>query len=274
MATGNKRIPTLTRADISKHYNDFSWVYRRYWGEHIHHGLFERGDEKSAEAQEALLRHCAARAGVRPGMTVIDVGCGYGATARFLAHHYSCSVLGLSISKVQIKVAGKSMSSSNGNGSVRFKLADAEKYDFPAAHFDVVWNMESSEHFFDKAAYFRKAAATLKPGGTLMLAAWTGSMEQALIREIAQVYLCPDLLTTEQYTALMEAAGLRVVSSEKLGSEVAQTWDFSAEQPRAARSLLAVLPDKFHRFVNGIELMRKGYATAQLSYSIIVGARD
>lgn len=274
MATGDRPIRTITPAHIADHYNDFSWVYQRYWGDHIHHGFFQQGGETPAQAQELLLRYCAARAGVRPGMAVVDVGCGYGGTVRFLAHQCSCSVLGLSISEVQIRLAKKSTSSSNGQGSVRFELADAEKYEFPAAHFDVVWNMESSEHFFDKAAYFRKAAATLKPGGALMLAAWTGSMEEPLIRDIAQIYLCPDLLTTEEYTALIEAAGLRIGSSEKLGPEVARTWEIGAEQARAASSLLAILPEKFHRFTNGIELMRKGYATGQLSYSIIVGRSE
>jgi hypothetical protein len=99
-------------------------------------------------------------------------------------------------------------------------------------------------------------------------------MEQELIREIAQVYLCPELLTTEQYIALVEAAGLRIGSSERLGREVARTWEIGAGQARAAGSLVSVLPEQFHRFADGIELIRKGYATAQLSYSILVAARE
>lgn len=273
MAAHPKQARILTHADIGEHYNDFSWVYRRYWGDHIHHGLFRSFSETVTLAQESLLRHCADRAGIKPGMTVVDVGCGYGATARFLAHQYSCSVLGISLSQVQIEFA-KKPKIANGHGSLRFELANAETYQFPPGQFDIVWNMESSEHFFDKAAYFRKVVPALKPGGTLMLAAWTGSMKDSLIREIAGVFLCPELLTTEQYAELMEAAGFTIGSSEDLGPEVARTWDISAEQARGASALLAVLPEKYHRFVKGIELMRQGYATKQLSYSVIVGRRS
>ena len=274
MQGGKHRARTLTHAHIGEHYDDFSWVYRRYWGDHIHHGLFRRRDDTSAGAQESLLRYCAERAAIKPGMTVVDVGCGHGATARFLAHQYSCSVLGISISETQIQVAQKSADLPHRNGKISFELANAETYSFPAAHFDVVWNMESSEHFFDKGAYFKKVAAALKPGGTLMVAAWTGSMEHGLIREIAEVFLCPELLTAEQYTGLMETAGLSVVSSEELGPQVARTWDLCAEQARGAGALLSLLPKKFRRFADSIELMRRGYATKQLSYSVMIGRNE
>ena len=211
MATAVKPSTSLNVGDISSHYDDFAWAYRLYWGDHIHHGLFTSPDLTPKQAQEKMLRHCALRAGVSSGMTVADVGCGHGGTARFLATEYACSVLGLTISAEQLKIARKLSTSLNGSGPVRFELGNAETFEFPSASFDLVWNMESSEHFFDKPAYFRKVAKALKPGGVLMVAAWTGSMEHELIREIARVFLCPELQTAADYAGQMEAAGLNVI---------------------------------------------------------------
>lgn len=273
METAIKRSTILDVGDISGHYDDFAWAYRLYWGDHIHHGLFTSPNLTPKQAQEEMLRHCARRAGVANGMTVADVGCGHGGTARFLATQYSCSVLGLTISAEQLKIARKLSASLNGSGSVRFELGNAETFEFPSVAFDLVWNMESSEHFFDKPAYFRKVAKALKPGGVLMVAAWTGSMEHELIGEIARVFLCPELQTTADYAEQIEAAGLNLIHAEGLAAEVVPTWDICSEHARAAQPLLPLLPEKFRSFAEGIELMRRGYRNGQLVYSVMVARK-
>jgi tocopherol O-methyltransferase len=264
---------SVTSDAIRGHYDEFAWIYRVCWGHHIHHGLFVDGDGDRHNAQERLLRHCAERAGVRRGMRVADVGCGHGGTTRFLAKEYECSVLGLTISEKQLKIARRLSHALRDSGQVEFQLGNAEHYRFREAEFDLVWNMESSEHFFDKAAYFRKVAATLKPGGTLLVAAWTGAMDDALIKSIAEVFLCPQLLTAEQYREQMEAAGIRVVSSENRAREVAHTWDICARYARAARPVLPLLPARFRAFSEGVELMREGFRSGRLTYSVVVGKK-
>ena len=269
MATTAKLIPQK----IQEHYDRFAWAYRLYWGDHIHHGLFTTGNETAAQAQEQLLQHCARRARVRPGMSVADVGCGHGGTGRFLAKEYGCNVLGITISETQFNLACK-LSQSNGfSGALQFELANAESYPFPAGRFDLVWNMESSEHFFDKAGYFRKVASALRPGGRLLLAAWTGSMQHEIIRNIADVFLCPELLTAEEYAKQVEAAGMQIISSEQLASEVSPTWDICSRHVHAAGPLLSFLPQEFREFAEGIELMREGYSSGQLAYSVIVAEK-
>ncbi len=273
MASIAKPALQLTSDDIRTHYDDFSWVYRFYWGEHIHHGLFPTGDETAAEAQELLLRYCAQLAGVAPGMHVADVGCGHGGTSWFLSREYRCRVFGLTISKSQFRIATERMRLLPDPASVRIEHGDAEAYFFPAGSFDLIWNMESWEHFFDKQAYLRKAASALKPGGRLALAAWTGSMQDDVVREIARIFLCPQLVTTEACAAYIRQSGLRVLHSEEIGPKVARTWDLCAEQVKRAQFLLSFLPQRFRAFADGVELMREAYRSGKLNYTVIVAQK-
>jgi tocopherol O-methyltransferase len=265
----------LTAENIREHYDRFAWAYRFYWGDHIHHGLFRTGSEPAQAAQENLIDHCAGRAGIAAGMRVADVGCGHGGTARFLAEKYGCHVLGLTISSTQWKLAQKlSKGLNGGNGAVQFELVNAENYEFAKGGFDVVWNMESSEHFFDKPAYLRRAAAALKPGGKIMISAWTGSMQHQTVQEIARVFLCPELWTLDMYVQAMQSAGLQMVSREQLGKEVIRTWEICAEHVRQAGPLLKILPDNVQEFAAGIDVMLEAYKTGQLTYSILVGKKE
>jgi tocopherol O-methyltransferase len=273
VSANGRRTLALNGNAVRDHYDSFAWAYRFYWGDHLHHGLFRSGREQPREAQEALLRYCAARAGLRPGSNIADVGCGHGGTARFFASEYACTVLGLTISQAQLKLASKLSRSIREPGSVLFELADAEAYPFPPSHFDLVWNMESLGHFFRKEDYFAKVAAALKPGGRFLLADWTGSMEHTLVRQIAEAFLCPDLFTAEQYRQQLQSAGMTVVCWETLAGEVARTWDICAERLRTTGWLLALLPRRFRAFQKGVELMREGFRSGQLDYTVLVAEK-
>lgn len=270
----NGHASRLQRDAIRNHYDRFAWAYRLYWGNHLHHGLFGSGNETPREAQQALLRYCAARSDVQVGASVLDVGCGYGGTAKFLAEEYSCSVLGLTLSQAQFKIASRLSRSLKGAGSLRFELADAEAYPFPDANFDVVWNMESLGHFFRKAEYLAKVHAALKPGGRFMLADWTGSMKDLLIRQIAEAFFCPDLLTADEYSRDLRSVGMSVICCELLARSVAPTWDICAQRLHAVRWLLHLLPRHFEAFRNGVELMREGFRSGQLGYTLLVAEKS
>lgn len=272
-AVATRQAPSFNLNTIRNHYDGFDWAYRLYWGDHLHHGLFRTGRETPREAQEALLRHCIARARLRHGEHVVDAGCGYGATARFFANEYSCSVLGLTISRAQFKTACRLSHALTGPGSVRFELSDAERHELPHSSFDLVWNMESLGHFFHKDAYFAKVNAALKPGGRFLLADWTGSMTSSLVRKIAAAFFCPDLYTGEEYSRMLHSAGLEVTCCESLAVEVARTWDICAERLRRIGWLLKLLPGRFRSFQEGVELMREGFRSGQLGYTLLVAEK-
>ena len=74
-----------TAADVGGHYDELDETYRSIWGEHVHHGYWRTGREtpEEATAEPRPPGRRAPRPRVR-GWTLVDIGCGYGATAEQL----------------------------------------------------------------------------------------------------------------------------------------------------------------------------------------------
>ena len=98
-------------------------------------------------------------------------------------------------------------------------------------------------------------------------------MKDQLVQDVARVFLCPGLWTTEEYVRQIESTGMQIISREQLAAEVVPTWDIAAKHARNSQWLLSILPGQFREFVDGIELMRQGYRSSQLTYSIIVATK-
>ena len=261
--------PTNHKLEISEHYDFLLPFYRLVWGEHIHHGLFLRGDESPKQAQEQMIAHCAERAGMAHSASVLDVGCGLGATAIYLAQRMGCRVRGITISPRQAQRARKNAERAGIAQQVEIICGDAEAMDFPAATYDVVWTMESSEHFADKAAYFRKAARALKPGGTLVLAAWTGDSGTERVRKVARWGLCTGIQTAQQYAEQIAAAGLELRAQEDLTTQVMKTWEICVRRARWLWPVKQLLPRRHREFADGMRTILEAYRSGELSYTTI-----
>ena len=262
-----------TPAAIREHYDFFAPLYRAFWGDHIHHGLFLNGEDEAEAAQVRMIEHCARLTGIKPGWRVLDVGCGHGGTAIHLARHYGCSVEGITLSEKQAELAREASAHAGLNGEVKFAIADADSHNFSVAAYDAVWTMESSEHFAAKGQYFRNVERTLKEGGTLLLAAWTGDMRSERIREVASSFLCPQLQSAAEYSEEIERAGLRIERVEDVSQRVIRTWEICQERIRLAVPLAKALPAKHQAFVEGIGTILEAYRSSELSYSILIARK-
>jgi len=261
-----------TAAQIRDHYDSLAFIYRTFWGDHIHHGLFMDGESPEA-AQLKLVEYCVELVGVQAGAQVLDVGCGHGAASVYLASAFGCMVQGLTISEKQSRLASQNARIAAVEHRARFFIGDAEHWQFPPAAFDLVWTMEASEHFADKLRYFRNVAMTLRPSGKLLLSAWTGSMASYKIRQVARAFLCPLLWTAEQYRCAIEDAGMRVCRSEDLTSNVVHTWEICADRARRASAIVRLLPRVAREFVEGIGIILDAYRAGELSYTVITAQK-
>ena len=160
-----------TAADVAGHYDELDPVYRSVWGEHVHHGLWTSGRESAAAAVEALADLVGDRLGASPGQHLVDIGCGYGATAARFAERRGVAVTGLTLSAAQHEVAAARPGAAPG-GPLAFLRADWLANSLPGAAFDHGYAIESSEHMADKERFFAEANRVLRPGGRLVVCAW------------------------------------------------------------------------------------------------------
>jgi tocopherol O-methyltransferase len=223
----------LDPADVAAHYDDLDRFYRRFWGEHVHHGLWTTGRETPEEATRRLVSFVAELAGARNGSEVCDAGCGYGASDRMLVAEYGARVTGLTISEAQHTYA-TSLDPSARNPT--YLLRDWLKNDLPAESFDAVIAIESTEHMPDLAAFFREASRVLRPRGRLVVCAWLtrdypGKCESRwLIGPICREGRLRGMETAAEYARLGQLAGLRPEAFQDLSRQVKKTWPICARR--------------------------------------------
>jgi tocopherol O-methyltransferase len=223
----------LDPSEVAAHYDDLDRFYREFWGEHVHHGLFDARGMSPEEATRRLIAVVAAEAGVRPGSAVCDVGCGYGGTSRVLAREYHARVTALTISSAQHAYA---VAIDPGADGPRYLLRDWLHNDLEPGSFDAAIAIESSEHMPDLAAFFGEAARVLRPGGRLVVCAWLtrdrlrGWERRALIGPICREGRLRGMETAGTYQQLGRASGLEPVAFQDVSRQVKSTWPICARR--------------------------------------------
>jgi tocopherol O-methyltransferase len=266
---------------VRKHYDRLSFLYRMFWGEHLHHGYWN-GGETPEQAQIQLMELLARRAAIPRGANVLDIGCGVGGSALWLARQHECRVTGMTISPVQARMATKKAKSSGLDGKVRFEVKDANSWQPEPASFDAIWIMESSEHFPDKKHFFERCALALRPGGTLAVCAWLrrdGAMppgEQPLVETIAEAMMSASLDSLSSYTEWMREAGLTVTAAEDITRHVEHTWVHCARigANPILKFLVRFTGGPTRRFVRAFPLMVEAYASGAMAFGLFVAKKS
>jgi SAM-dependent methyltransferase len=184
-----------------------------------HRTPFERALRRARESaggyvgQESFMtagqiRALAARAGIGPGVSVLDVCCGTAGPGSVIARELGCAYLGVDFSESAVALARERA------GELRFAVAQVPP--LPAGTFDVVLLLETMLAFADKDALVDAVAAALVAGGrfafTLEAGAPLTAAEKAAMPDAETVWLTPlyDLVRS------LERAGLAVTWIEDL----------------------------------------------------------
>lgn len=169
-------------ADVQAHY-DLSDDFFRLFLDPTHTyscAYFERDEMTLEQAQIAKIDLALGKLDLQPGMTLLDVGCGWGATMRRAIETYDVNVVGLTLSKNQAEHVRKLFDDLDTDRSRRILLEGWESFDDPV---DRIVSIGAFEHFghdrYDD--FFAMAYDALPDDGVMLLHTITGLTGQQMV---------------------------------------------------------------------------------------------
>ncbi len=134
---------------------------------------FEKDDYTLEQAQQAKVDLALGKLGLKPGMTLLDVGCGWGSTMRRAVEKYDVNVIGLTLSKNQAGHVQKTLDAMDSPRTKEVRLAGWEQFNEPV---DRIVSIGAFEHFghdrYDD--FFTMANNALPDDGVMLLHTITG----------------------------------------------------------------------------------------------------
>jgi cyclopropane-fatty-acyl-phospholipid synthase len=215
---------------ISHHYDVSNRFYKWVLGPSMAYtcACYPREDASLEEAQAYKFDLVARKLGLREGMRLLDVGCGWGGMVMHAAREYGVKALGVTLSAQQAEWARRAIAEAGLSGLAEVRHLDYR--DVPETEFDAVSSIGLTEHI-GKAqlpGYFGFLYGKLKPGGRLLNHCITRPDDSEPARRrggFINRYVFPDgeLESPGYLMSQMHDAGFEVRHSENLREHYAKT---------------------------------------------------
>jgi len=155
---------------IRHHYDVSNAFYEKVLGPSMTYTCAVYRDPRDSleQAQAAKYDLVAGKLGLKPGMRLLDVGCGWGGMVRHAAREYGVRALGVTLSRAQAEWAQAAIEREGLTGLAEVRHMDYR--DAPAEHFDAVSSIGLTEHIGVRnyPGYFAALRDRLRPGGRLL----------------------------------------------------------------------------------------------------------
>jgi cyclopropane-fatty-acyl-phospholipid synthase len=253
-ARGRRHSKARDSRAVRHHYDVGNDFYRLVLGPSLTYSCarYVTEDMTLEQAQSAKHELVCAKLGLRerPGMRLLDVGCGWGSMALHAATHHGATVVGLTLSEAQAELARDRVAERNLTDRVDIRVQDYR--DLGDEAFDAISSIGMFEHVGNRNAdqYFRILRARLRPKGRFLNHAISIPGGYALgRRSFAYRYVFPDgeLADVGDVILGMERAGFEVRDVESLREHYRTTlrrwvanldshWDEAVAQVGPARA--------------------------------------
>ena len=223
---------------IADFYDESSGIWEDMWGQHMHHGYYERTGSFSLEehrvAQVLMIDRTIEWAygggggggggggrdnkGVAANMAaegrMLDVGCGIGGSSRHIVRSLGSGWqgAGVTLSPAQAQRANElTLDAFGDNPPIEYFVQDAVQLTSEGDEYDLVWSMESAEHIEDKRAFLREMHRVLKPGGRIIVVTWCHRStkgkeltddERSLLKSLCDAYFLPKWCSMDRYVEI------------------------------------------------------------------------
>lgn len=255
------------------HYDEVTNLFETILGENLHVGLYEEPGSDLHDASTALTRLMIEQVNPREGCRVLDVGCGVGGPARYLAERHGATVVGLSNSAECIERAAKIPHS-----RVSYLCMDAlELANSSLTDFDIAWLLESSHLMEDKNLLFKGLHHVTGEAGRFVLCDFFLSDEKFAenrrnilkMRKIYKVFGRLHLTSPNFYQKKAVDNGFLKTNSIDITEKTYPTLDIWLKE---AENQLGELPGR-KDFIDGVKFLQELYQNHIVSYHVISGEK-
>jgi cyclopropane-fatty-acyl-phospholipid synthase len=267
--------------EVRSHY-DLSNDFFRLWQDPTQTyscAYFERDNMTLEEAQRAKIDLSLGKLGLQPGMTLLDIGCGWGATMMRAIEKYDVSVIGLTLSHNQKAHIERLFAESDSPRSKEVRLQPWEEFDEPA---DRIVSIGAFEHFgFEKYDFYFKKTYELMPDDgimllhTIVIPSGQEVQERQLPTTMSVVRFIKFILTeifpggrlpqVSQIQDHATKAGFNVTRVQALRPHYAKTLDIWASNLESRKDEAIAITseevyERYFKYLTGCaDLFRKGY---------------
>jgi cyclopropane-fatty-acyl-phospholipid synthase len=240
-------LPGRSRRNVAHHYDLDGRLYSLFLDADLQYscGYFERPGQSLDDAQLAKKRHLAAKLFVKPGLRALDIGCGWGGLALYLAEFCGARITGVTLSEEQLSRATSRAAERHLEASAQFRLQD---YRGIEGHFDRIVSVGMFEHVgvnhYER--FFRKCAELLDDNGVMMLHAIGRSEGPNVTTPWIAKYIFPGgyIPALSEVLPAIERSGLLVTDIEILRLHYAETLKAWRERFLAHRAEVMKLYDE------------------------------
>jgi cyclopropane-fatty-acyl-phospholipid synthase len=226
---GLRHSRTRDQEAVQHHYDVSNAFYERVLGPSMTYtcAVFEKPDESLETAQASKYELVARKLALRPGMRLLDVGCGWGGMVRHAAREHGVRALGVTLSRQQAEWAQAAIER-EGLGELA-QVRHLDYRDAPRDQFDAISSIGLTEHIGVRnyPSYFAALRDRLKPGGRLLNHTITRIDNRAATKfgRFIERYVFPDAELAGPGRVLSEIhdAGLEVQHEENLRPHYALT---------------------------------------------------
>ena len=144
--------------------------YKTIWGgQDIHIGIYRGDDEPIADASRRTVARMADRlSDVDENTRILDLGAGYGGSARYLAERFGCRVTCLNLSETQNDLNRQLTADAGLEDLVTVVHGDFENVPEPDGSYDIVWSQDAFLHSADRPRVLDEIARVLVRDGQLV----------------------------------------------------------------------------------------------------------
>lgn len=210
--------PTWRSKKNASHHYDLGNAFYRLWLDpdlQYSCAYYHDGTESLRDAQILKKRHIAAKLNLKPGQRVLDIGCGWGGMALYLAATADVEVTGITLAEEQLEVARARAKAAGLEHRARFELLD---YRDVTERYDRIVSVGMLEHVGvgHLETYFHKVRDCLKDDGVALIHTISSMSPPAATGPFLRKYIFPGgyTPTLSECAAATEAAELWVLDCE------------------------------------------------------------